>query len=516
MYERKFLGVWLMYLRKSRQDNPTETIAEVLAKHELQLQEHATRELGGRIAEENIYREVISGESIDEREEIKKILTRIEDPAVVGVLVIEPQRLSRGDLLDCGRLINAFRFTHTQICTPVMTYDLENKMDRKFFQDELLRGRDYLEYTKEILARGRIAAVKRGCFIGAIPPFGYDKIKDGKNHTLAPNGDADTVRAIFDWYAKEGLSPAAIAERLNNMDISTSRGGKWRRETIRDVLSNIHYRGKVAYNQTKSTPVLENSQIVVKRLKQSEDNMLIVEGKHPAIINTETWDATQSRLSNNQQLGQSGPSKNPLKGLLRCGCCGYSVFIHSYENIEARFMCRTNPPCFKPIKQSMLIAALLNTLEFSELPRLEDLAKNGDMGETKRLQHLVAKLEKQMQEYRNQEDKQFELLETGKYSMVVFEERHSILQEKMEFCQKQIFEVKQQIPKDIDYTECVSILKQAIALLKDQTATPEAQNHCLKQVVKKIVIHGQTRTGADHSNLAQNKSSFSLDITMMA
>jgi NAD(P)-dependent dehydrogenase (short-subunit alcohol dehydrogenase family) len=33
----------------------------------------------------------------------------------------------------------------------MITYDLEKKMERKFFQDELLRGRDYLEYTKEIL-----------------------------------------------------------------------------------------------------------------------------------------------------------------------------------------------------------------------------------------------------------------------------------------------------------------------------------------------------------------------------
>ena len=173
----KYLGIWLIYLRKSRQDDPNETVAEVLAKHEIQLQDHAMRELGGRIPEENIYREVVSGESIDEREEIKKVLARIEDPMVKGVLVIEPQRLSRGDLEDCGRLINAFRFTHTQICTPMMTYDLEHKMERKFFQDELLRGRDYLEYTKEILLRGRIAAVKRGCYIMTVPPFGYNRIK---------------------------------------------------------------------------------------------------------------------------------------------------------------------------------------------------------------------------------------------------------------------------------------------------------------------------------------------------
>ena len=68
---------YLIYLRKSRQDDPNETVEEVLAKHEAMLQEYAERELGGRISEENIYREIVSGESIDDRVEIKKVLARI-------------------------------------------------------------------------------------------------------------------------------------------------------------------------------------------------------------------------------------------------------------------------------------------------------------------------------------------------------------------------------------------------------------------------------------------------------
>ena len=162
---------YLIYLRKSRQDDPNETVEEVLEKHETILQEYAQREFGGKIPEENIYREVVSGESIDDREEMQKVLARIEDPRIKGVLVVEPQRLSRGDLEDCGRLINDLRYTHTQVVTPYMTYDLEKKMERKFFQDELLRGRDYLEYTKEILLRGRISAVKRGCYSGNYAPY---------------------------------------------------------------------------------------------------------------------------------------------------------------------------------------------------------------------------------------------------------------------------------------------------------------------------------------------------------
>ena len=159
----------IIYLRKSRADSPTESVEEVLAKHEKMLQEKAVEMFGREIPEENIYREVVSGETLAEREEIQEVLLRIENPHIKAVLVVEPQRLSRGDLEDCGRVVNVFKYTNTQVITLQMTYDLNNKMHRKFFEQELMRGNDYLEYTKEILLRGRIASIQKGSYIGNIP-----------------------------------------------------------------------------------------------------------------------------------------------------------------------------------------------------------------------------------------------------------------------------------------------------------------------------------------------------------
>ena len=189
-----------MYLRKSRQDDPNETVEEVLAKHETILQEWARRELGREIPEDCIYREIVSGgEGIEEREAIQKVLARIEDPNVAGVLCVDPQRLSRGSLTDCDLLIDAFRYSNTIVATTVMVYDLDNKMGRRFFQDELMRGRDYLEYVKEALFRGRWLSASRGNFVQSRPPYGYNKAKIGRDWVLEPNENADIVRMIFNW-----------------------------------------------------------------------------------------------------------------------------------------------------------------------------------------------------------------------------------------------------------------------------------------------------------------------------
>ena len=500
-------GQVIVYLRKSRSDDPNHSVEEVLQKHETQLQEYALREFGCRIPEENIYREVVSGESIDDRVEIKKVLARIEDPDIKGVLVIEPQRLSRGDLEDCGRLINSLRFTKTQVLTLAMTYDLENKMERKFFQDELLRGRDYLEYTKEILLRGRVAAAKRGCYTGTRPPYGYKKIVIGKDHTLEPIDDeADVVRLIFDLYTKERLTPYQIACRINNMGVASCTGGPWVKESVRKILGNAHYIGKTVWNHKKTTPVLENGVVKYKRIIQPDEEVIYAEGLHPALISQETWDATQTIIANNPRLNTSAEElKNPLAGLLFCAKCGRIMARRPYVNAYDRYECRTRPRCYKSVKQKDLHAALVVALEEAELPALELKVKNNDGDALKIQLRALKKLEKQMADYKDQEEKQYDLLETGKYSQDVFDRRHSALRAKMEECQSQIYQTKKTMPQSVNYEERVVALKAAIAILKDTTATPEEINKTLKAIIEKITFTNIDSDGANTRRLAKGE-----------
>ena len=503
----------LIYLRKSRQDDPNETVEEVLAKHEIQLQEYAERELGGRIPEENIYREVVSGESIDSRVEIQKVLARIEDPAIRGVLVVEPSRLSRGDLGDCDRIIKAFQLSKTLVITPMMTYNLDNKMERKFFQDELLRGRDFYEYTRDILFMGRVRAVKRGCYIGRYAPYGYEKVVLGKDHTLEILEDeAAVVRLVFDLYTKEQATPYQIACRLNEMNVKAPRGEKWVKDTIRVMLRNAHYNGKVFFNKIKNTQVLENGEIVVKRLTQPEEEMIIAEGKHTAIIDNDTWKAAQELVARNPREKHTYELKNPYSGVLCCSKCGRVMYQHPYKKAEDRYECRTRPRCYKSIKMTAIDEAVLVALEESELPELQMRLKNNDGDAVKIQKRLLQKLEKQMEEYRDQEEKQYELLETGKYSQDLFDRRNAVLRAKMEDCQAQIYAAKKSMPESVDYAERIAKLQDAIDLLKDPEATPKEKNKTLKAIVERIDFTGspsdgqnkkrQNRTGVDPFSIA--------------
>ena len=489
---------WLIYLRKSRQDDPNHTVEQVLSKHETMLQEYAEREFGGRIPEENIYREVVSGESIDDRVEIKKVLARIESSEIEGVLIVEPSRLSRGDLGDCDRIVKAFKISKTLVGTLTMTYNLNNKMERKFFQDELLRGNDHLEYTKEILFRGRIAAVKRGCYIGNVPPYGYDRAMKGDDHTLKPNPDeAPIVKLMFEWYADEGLTPLKIARRLDSMNIKAPKGERWSDNSIRDMLKNKHYIGKVVYRKQSDEQVLENGEVVTKKVFMPEDEVIEANGKHDAIIDIELWDRARLRGSADRTRNKFELT-NPLATLFVCSNCGRTMRRRNLKKADDRFACPCTPQCYKSVRVWEVHEAVEHALEYVELPKLQLKVTNGD-GDARKIQEKrLAQLEKQMAEYLDQEDEQYDLLETKQYTPELFARRNARLREKIDKCQDEIHKVKRTLPKNINYAEHVVSLEKAIAAWKDPDMTAEEKNKILKAIISKIEYTGP-KTGSEHA-----------------
>lgn len=474
----------ILYLRKSRADDPNETVEEVLSKHEARLQEFMQRKYGFKIPEENIYREVCSAESIAEREKIKEVLLRIEDPEIMGVLVADVPRLSRGNLSDCQTIIDSFLYSKTLVLTDSMMFDLEDKRDRQYFQDELLRGAYYLDYVKDTLRLGRENAVRnKGSFIGSKPPYGYNKVKVGKTHTLEPNADADVVKLVFEWYVNEGLSFYQIACRLNDMNITAPRGEKWVKCSIRNMLKNPHYDGKVTYGAKKETTLIENGVKVKKTIAQTD--YILAEGIHPALVDHDIFLKAQEIRAKNPSAKTGYDLKNQFSGILKCAKCGRAIFQHPYSHAETRLECRSRPLHMKSIKMSVIEEAIIQALEQAELPNLQAKLNNDDGNAFKIKKSLLAKLEKELAELKIQEEKQYEFLETGRYTEEIFDKRNAILRDKIEVCQSKIRETQLSMPKSIDYKEKIIALKEAIKALKSDIS-PAEKNKFLKAIVDRI------------------------------
>lgn len=330
----------IIYLRKSRSDNQLESIDEVLERHEKQLQEFCIKVFKEPIT--NIYKEVVSGETIEDRPMMLKLLEDIEEGNIYAVVVLEPQRLSRGSFGDIDRIVNTFKYTNTLIMTPAKTYNLNDKFDRKYFEQELLRGNDYLEYVKEILVRGRRRSVEDGLYIGSISPYGYDKIKlPKKGFTLTPNDDAENVKYIFDKFI-EGIGTTNLAKHLIDLGIKSHTGKQWTPNMVRNILTSKIYIGKVTYGRRETKKAMKNGEII--KTRPWNDSYIEAQGLHTPIIPKETFDKAQELLTIKlaKNIRRDKTIKNPLAGLVKCKYCGTNMIRRPYDKREIpTILCRT-------------------------------------------------------------------------------------------------------------------------------------------------------------------------------
>ncbi len=159
-----------LYLRKSRSDLEAETRGEgeTLARHEKALLDLA-KKLNLNIV--RIYREVVSGETIASRPVMQELLADVEQGMWDGVLVMEVERLARGDTIDQGIVAQTFKFSNTKIITPMKTYDPNNEFDEEYFEFGLFMSRREYKTINRRLQNGRIASVTEGKYVGNNPPY---------------------------------------------------------------------------------------------------------------------------------------------------------------------------------------------------------------------------------------------------------------------------------------------------------------------------------------------------------
>ena len=484
----------LAYFRKSRTDDPTLSVEEVLAKHETILNEWAIRNLGTTIPEENKYREVVSGETIADRPEVQKVLKLIESPKIKAILIVEVQRLSRGDLEDAGRLIKLIRYTNTLVITPMKTFDLKDEYDRDMFERELKRGNEFLEYQKKIMNRGRLLSASQGNYINAIPVYGYDKIfiQEGKRRcpTLAINEEqANVVRMVFDMHVNQNMGYRTIAKKLNDLHIAPPRGKYWASSYINEMLVNVHYLGKIRWNYRKVVVVVDDGEVKKTTPKAKEGDYLVFEGKHPAIISEELFKAAQEKRGNMPRVKPDFTICNPFAGILKCRC-GYAMTHRKYAKLPSRLLCTHQIYCRTgSVLVSELLDMVINILK-KKITEFEIEMKNDNNDSIALHEKLVKNLEKKLENIRAREISQWEAQSdpdpSKRMPQHIFQALNDKLIKEREEVEQALKEAQSTMPVKVDYVEKIVRLQTAIDALLDDNKSVAEKNNLLKACIKNI------------------------------
>lgn len=493
-----------MYLRKSRADREAELRGEgeTLARHERILTEFAHNH---HLTITRIFKELVSGETIEERPEVQKLLLGVERGECKGVLVMEVERLARGDTKDQGVVADAFKYGGVLIVTPTKTYDPENEFDEEYFEFGLFMSRREYKTINRRIQRGRYAAVKEGKWIYSAAPYPYRRIKNpnGTGYILDPVPEEVEIFLYARNIYKQGivqedgtrkyLGFSLLAQHLDAMQLKPRKGEYWTPATLKDMFRNPAPAGMIRW---KWRPYIKNIENGVKSKKQriKDNNCELYPGLHQAVITWEDYleiiEIMESRsvpsLTGNQEL------KNPLSGLVYCKKCGRMLTRCNSHTKDQYFILRCpNPYCNNISAPIYLVEEkILEGLgTWLEGYKMKWETKDEPTGSMQLKENAIKKYEKELQQLSKQLDSTYSLLEQGVYTIDIFTKRNQSITSQINDATNAIQKIKKDYQLEIDREkakkEFIPMVENVLEVYK-RIDSVEAKNALLKKVLERV------------------------------
>lgn len=520
-------NMYAIYLRKSRVDElEDQQLGEgaTLARHEKMLLDLAKRQ---NLLIGAIYREVVSGETIAARPVMQQVLTEVETGKWAGILVVEVERLARGDTIDQGIIAQTFKYSNTLIITPVKNYDPNNEFDEEYFEFGLFMSRREFKTINRRMQRGKLAAVSEGRWVGNKPPYGYEIVKviDGKGNTLRPIPEqAEVVKLIFDLYVygelledgtRKRLGSQLISHKLNSMGILPLYANQWTVSSIIGVLKNPVYLGQIRWGRRSGKKTIVDGKIAFSR--PVNHDCQVSQGLHPAIIDGEVFNLAQDLCVSSpiRPINARQEIKNPLAGLIKCGVCGHSMARRPYKNMPDSFIC-PQPRCatvgsYLYLVEERLLEALTNWLKVYKLQwATEQNNKPNQHIQLSAKAKQLNKLQSDLSKTDTQMGSLYDLLEEGVYTKEVFLERSNLLNEKKNELTLKIeslaISIENDRLRDTNKDLFIPKIERILEIYRTDISAKE-KNDLLKEVIEKVVYNksirgNNTGSGADSFELA--------------
>lgn len=484
-----------IYLRKSRKDIEEENKAtqegrlfDTLERHRRQLLEVAKKEQHHIL---DIYEEVVSGEHLFDRPRIQELLKLVENGNCDAVLVMDLDRLGRGDMFDMGFIYRAFQYSETLILTPNEVIDPNADGAELLFGVKSIISREELKSINKRMQRGRRASAREGKSITRVPPYGYLRDKDLK---LYPDPNtAWVVKKIFEMIA-DGHGRNTVAQELTGMGITPPGGAKeWNHATIRNILRNEAYLGHIVWGTKRH--VKRNGKYIEKPLPP--DQWSRKNDAHEPIISQELWDKAHANYGKNYVAPVRAQRKlvNPLAGLVYCKNCGYAMTYSEDRNNVAIIRCQSIH-CrgkVRSISVRLLQKRILETLEL----RIKEFEADEKLAKRERRPSVVIPLrkksveakEKELKTLHEQKENLHDLLEQGVYNIETFMERQKKLADRIREAENEIVKMKEEIARveeeEKKQEEFVPRVKTVLEAYQT-TDDVEKKNRLLKSIIERI------------------------------
>lgn len=149
-----------------------------------------------------------------------------------------------------------------------------------------------------------------------IPCFGY-RFED-KNYVIVPE-EAELIKFIFAKFGNREMNIRQLSQYLYDLGVKTHRGFTFRPNTIRYVLNNKTYIGKVSWTPSGRRGTNFN-----------HPDTIVRDGTHEPIVDMGTWEKAQAALKENLEVyhkyqKSTTPIYHWTASLVKCGNCNRTL-----------------------------------------------------------------------------------------------------------------------------------------------------------------------------------------------
>lgn len=431
-----------------------------------------------------------SGKSIDGRPQMIHLLEDAKQEKFEAVIVYKLDRLARKtrDSLEIVETLGSHGVQLISLSENIDTTTPHGKMFYTVLSSLAEMERDQIVGRVKM---GMTQRAKEGKWNGG-QCFGYD----AKEKKLVVNeNEAKIVKEIFD-YADQGFGYKKIVGILNQKGYITKRGNVFSIGTLKGILDNPVYIGKVRFNQYENW--------AEKRRSGKNNDAIIVDGEHEAIIPEDLWERVQQKRSARSYKAVQSDQPYILTKLIRCPQCGAGMVAGKSKGANKTYRyykCGT----FHNKGASECSANSINA-DVAERQVLEEFKRI--VTESKFLQRLVQKMNKERENAKEpliQEKKRLEttLNKCDKYIanitdslmkdpdlMPIFAEKLKEQQQAKLTFQQQLEETEEKLSntstKPIDLMALHYLVKNIDSILEQ--AASEEKKELLRRIIKEIEI----------------------------
>ncbi|WP_270598954.1 recombinase family protein [Clostridium baratii] len=449
----------------------------------------------------------ISGKNISGRPGLKDLLKNANDKKFDLVVVWKLNRISRR-LIDILNIVDTL--DKNNIAFRSLTESFETETPAGKLQLNIMGA--ISEFERGTIAdnvkMGMMARAREGKWNGG-KVLGYDVVeipsegKKRKETKLVINEkEAMTVRRIFELYS-EGHGYKATVNRVNKEGHKSKRGNAFSTASIKEILKNPVYIGKIRYNVRQDWNE--------KRRKNINPNPILVDGEHDAIIDNETWEKVQIILKDRSKThNRVYDSEFPLSGLLKCPVCGASMTIsRSYHKRKdgtkkvaeyyacgnwknkGTAVCNSNSIRAK-VADETVISKLIETVNNELL--LKKVINNINKNKSSKLKPKLDEMNvvnKEIDRLSSKKNSSIELFEDGILTKSELAERIKKLNEEIDTLKFRLDELKQDVMlaegKPVPF-ELVSQVMNKFGEIFKESSTRQQRKQLLNLLVSKITI----------------------------